>query len=95
MLEAVPVAEVTYEINRRIGKFWVLGQERLAYVPQYPKKEEIADIEDLGKDIARTPERQLKNVVGLRNKLDPWVGRALGDSFIPGRCIETIFQSKC
>ncbi|KAL1283806.1 Protein SSUH2 -like protein [Trichinella papuae] len=37
-LEAVPIAEVLYEVGNRTNKFWVLGRERVAYVPQYPKK---------------------------------------------------------
>ncbi|KHJ40836.1 UTP--glucose-1-phosphate uridylyltransferase [Trichuris suis] len=37
-LEAVPIADVLYELGGRTGRFWVLGRERIAFVPQYPKK---------------------------------------------------------
>jgi len=37
-LEAVPVADVTYELNGQHGRFWVVGLERIAYAPQYPQK---------------------------------------------------------
>lgn len=38
MLEAVPVAEVSFELSGRHGRFWVVGLERLAYIPEYPQK---------------------------------------------------------
>lgn len=38
MIEAIPVACVAYDFNGQRGSCWVVGLERVAYVPQYPKK---------------------------------------------------------
>ena len=37
-LEAVPVAEVAFQLGQKRGRFWVYGQERVCYIPQYPSK---------------------------------------------------------
>ena len=38
LLEAIPVAEVKFELGGKQGRFWVYGQERLCYIPKYPSK---------------------------------------------------------
>ena len=38
VLESVPFAKVTFRYGGKQGVFWVYGQERQCYVPNYPSK---------------------------------------------------------